>query len=181
MKKAALLFLALLVFCCKKKDKTEDEPSGTTTTTTTTTTGSTTNGSTTSGTTPKYAAEFEVYNSLNSSLNTNYAKAMLYNTAGDLVSVDYVKVNGSGLVQLFSNEYRYTGTNTFTAPVNWEISDAYKKYPDTMFLSKPFPSLGFTTAVNNVYDKTKDFTINIDVSTCDSMLFELGGVTKRIL
>lgn len=178
MKKAAILLIVLVVFCCKKKDKEEDQP--VLTTTTTTTTGSTTSGGTTTGgATPKYAAEFEAYNSINSSLNTVYGTVKLYNATGDQVSVDYIKLDGQQLTKL-SDKYLYTSVQTFTAPVSWEISDLYDKFPDTTFMSKAFPSLGYTTAVNTVYDKTKDFTININVSTCDSMLFELGGVTKHI-
>ncbi len=179
MKKLFPLFLVVVLLCCKKKDKTESPaPSGTTTTTTTG--GTSTGGSTTGGIAPKYAAEFEAYNSLNSSLNTVYGKVKLYNTSGDLVSVDYIKLDGQNVVQLMSMDYLYTSTKTFTAPVTWEISDLYDKFPDTTFQSRPFPALGFTTAVNTLYNRTKDFTINIDVSTCDSMLFELGGVIKRI-
>lgn len=178
MKKASVLLLVLIVFCCKKKDKSGTPPV-VTTTTTTTTSGSTTSGSTTGGQTPAYAAEFEAYNSINSSLNTVYATVKLYNTSGDQVSVDYVKINGQQLTKI-TDGYLYTSAKTFTAPVNWEISDLYDKFPDTTFLSKAFPIPGYTTAVNTVYDKTKDFIINVDVSTCDSMFFELGGVTKRI-
>ncbi|MBL7932833.1 MAG: hypothetical protein JNL60_13070 [Bacteroidia bacterium] len=181
MKKAVILLIVLVVFCCKRKEKTPDPPVATTTTTTTTTSGSTTSGNTTTGgQAPKNAAEFEAYNSINSSLNTVYGTAKLYNTSGNQISADYIKIDGQQLTKL-SDKYLYTSVKTFTAPVSWEISDSYDNFPDTTFMSKPFPSLGYTTAVNTVYDKTKDFTINIDVSTCDSMLFELGGVIKRIV
>lgn len=178
MKKLMLLFLAVLVFCCKKKDKTEDPPPSVTTTTTTTTT---TGGSTTGGSAPSYAAEFLAYNSIDAVLPTAIGTAKIYNSSGDLISLEYVKLDGSSMGQTFSNEYRYLSTTrTFTAPISWEISDYYNIFPDTLFMSKSFPALGYTTAVNTVYDKTKDFVIPVELSTCDSMIFTMGGVTKRI-
>lgn len=177
MKKASLLFLVLLVFCCKKKDSKEDPAPSTTTTTTTTTTG----GTTTGGQQAPYGAEFTAYNSIDAVLPTANGNARIYNKNGDIISLEYVKIDGTKMAQTFSNEYRYFSTSrTFTAPISWEISDFYDDFPDTSFISPAFPALGFTTAVNTIYDKTKDFSIPVDVSTCDSMIVELGGVIKRI-
>lgn len=169
MKNLFALALVLSLFSCKKKETTEEAPVSSTT-------GATPTPTSTPTTT--FAVEFEV-----NSTDYNYASsfARFYSDAKTGITMNSVKINGKNMGIYSNNVYRYDlASSTYTAPVTWEVSSSVSFIPDTLFVSDPFPGIGYQKDITRLYDKTKEFSIVVDVSNCDSMFFKLGEVVKKI-
>lgn len=169
MKNLLTIAIILSLFSCKKKEATEEAA-------VLSTTGATPTPTSTPAAT--FAVEFEVNST---DYNYAYSFARFYSDNKTGITMNSVKIDGKNMGIYSNNVYRYDlASSTYTAPVTWEVSSSVSFIPDTLFVSDPFPGIGYQKDISRLYDKTKDFNITVDLSNCDSMFFKLGDVVKKI-
>lgn len=169
MKNLFAFILVLSLFSCKKKETSEEAS-------VLSTTGAAPTPTASPGAT--FAAEFEVNST---DYNYAYSFAWFYSDNKTGITMNSVKINGKNMGIYSNNVYRYDlASSTYTAPVTWEVSSSVSFIPDTLFVSDPFPAIGYQKDISRLYDKTKDFNITVDLSNCDSMFFKLGEVVKKV-